>query len=86
MTLEFRRGEGCEIFADLTAMATPAGGETVYKSPASFATGTEPVPALGHHACRLERRRRPDGALRQPQADEGAGPGGALTLCVIVSP
>jgi hypothetical protein len=46
MTLELRRGEGREIFADLTAMATPAGGETVYKSPASFATGTEPVPVL----------------------------------------
>jgi hypothetical protein len=46
MTLELRRGDGREIFADLTAMATPAGGETVYKSPASFATGTDPVPAL----------------------------------------
>src|SRR4029453_1660794 len=46
MMLELRRGDGREIFADLTAMATPAGGETVYKSPASFAPGTDPVPAL----------------------------------------
>lgn len=46
MTLEVRRGEGREIFADLTAMAPPPGGETVYKAPAVFATGAEPVPAL----------------------------------------
>jgi hypothetical protein len=46
MTLELRRGDGREIFADLDVMATPSGGETVYKSPASFATGSEPVPAL----------------------------------------
>jgi hypothetical protein len=46
MSLELRRGDGREIFADLTAMATPAGGETVYKSPASFAAGSDPVPAL----------------------------------------
>ncbi len=46
MTLEIRRGDGREIFADVTAMAPPPGGETVYKSPAVFATGTEPVPAL----------------------------------------
>lgn len=46
MTLELRRGDGREIFADLTAMATPAGGETVYKSPATFAAGSDPVPAL----------------------------------------
>jgi len=46
MTLEFRRGDGREIFADVTAMAPPPGGETVYKAPAVFATGAEPVPAL----------------------------------------
>jgi hypothetical protein len=46
MTFELRRGDGREIFADLAAMATPAGGETVYKSAASFATGVEPVPVL----------------------------------------
>jgi hypothetical protein len=46
MTLEVRRGDGREIFADVTAMAPPPGGETVYKSPAVFATGAEPVPAL----------------------------------------
>jgi len=46
MSLEVRRGDGREIFADLSAMAPPAGGETVYKAPASFATGTDPVPAL----------------------------------------
>ena len=46
MTLEVRRGEGREIFTDVTAMAPPAGGETVYKAPAAFATGAEPVPAL----------------------------------------
>ena len=46
MTLELRRGDGHEIFADVTAMAPPPGGETVYKSPAVFTTGTEPVPAL----------------------------------------
>lgn len=46
MTLELRRGDGREIFADLAALATPAGGETVYKAPAPFATGAEPVPAL----------------------------------------
>lgn len=46
MSLELRRGEGREIFADLSVMAPPAGGETVYKSAASFATGTDPVPVL----------------------------------------
>jgi len=46
MTLEVRRGDGHEIFADVTAMAPPPGGETVYKSAAVFATGAEPVPAL----------------------------------------
>ncbi len=46
MTLEVRRGDGREIFADVTAMAPPPGGETVFKSPAVFTTGTEPVPAL----------------------------------------
>ena len=46
MTLEIRRGDGREIFADVTAMAPPPGGETIYKSPAVFATGAEPVPAL----------------------------------------
>lgn len=46
MTLELRRGDGREVFADLTAMATPVGGETVYKSPANFAAGSEPVPTL----------------------------------------
>ena len=46
MSLELRRGDGREIFADLSAMAPPAGGETVYKAPASFAAGTDPVPAL----------------------------------------
>jgi hypothetical protein len=46
MSLELRRGDGREIFADLSAMAAPAGGETVYKSAASFAVGTDPVPAL----------------------------------------
>jgi len=46
MSLEVRRGDGREIFADLSAMAPPAGGETVYKAPASFAAGTDPVPAL----------------------------------------
>jgi len=46
MTLELRRGDGREIFADLNTMATPAGGETVCKSPASFVAGKDPVPAL----------------------------------------
>jgi len=46
MTLEIRRGDGREIFADVSAMAPPPGGETVYKSPAVFATGADPVPAL----------------------------------------
>ena len=46
MTLELRRGDGREIFADVSAMAPPPGGETVYKSAAVFATGAEPVPAL----------------------------------------
>ena len=46
MSLELRRGDGREIFADLSVMAPPAGGETVSKSPASFATGSDPVPAL----------------------------------------
>jgi hypothetical protein len=45
MTLEVRRGEGREIFADVTAMAPPPPGETVFKAPAVFATA-EPVPAL----------------------------------------
>jgi hypothetical protein len=46
MTLEVRRGEGREIFADANAMAPPPPGETVYKAPATFAAGAEPVPAL----------------------------------------
>jgi len=46
MTLEVRRGDGREIFADVTAMAPPPGGETAYKSPAAFATTSDPVPAL----------------------------------------
>ncbi len=46
LTLEVRRGDGREIFADVTAMAPPPVGETVYKSPAVFAIGAEPVPAL----------------------------------------
>jgi hypothetical protein len=46
MSLELRRGDGREIFADLSVMAAPAGGETVYKSAATFAVGTDPVPAL----------------------------------------
>jgi len=46
MTLEVRRADGLEIFADVTAMAPPPGGETVYKTPAVFATGAEPVPTL----------------------------------------
>ena len=46
MTLEVRRGDGREIFADLTAMAPPPGGEIVCKSPAAFVASAEPVPAL----------------------------------------
>jgi hypothetical protein len=46
MTLEVRRGEGREIFADPTTMTPPPPGETVYKAPATFATGAEPVPTL----------------------------------------
>ncbi len=46
MTLEVRRGDGREIFADLTAMALPPSGEIVYKSPAAFMASAEPVPAL----------------------------------------
>lgn len=46
MTLEVRRGPGRELFTDPNAMAPPEGGETVYKSPATFVPSTEPVPAL----------------------------------------
>ena len=46
MTLELRRGDGREIFADLAAMATPSAAETVYKSAAKFEAGTDPVPVL----------------------------------------
>jgi hypothetical protein len=46
MTLEMRRADGREIFADVTAMAPPPNGETAYKSPAVFAAGADPVPAL----------------------------------------
>jgi hypothetical protein len=46
MTLELRRGDGREIFADLAAMATPSASETVYKSTAKFEAGTDPVPVL----------------------------------------
>ena len=46
MSLELRRGDGREIFADLSVMSPPVGGETVYKSAATFATGPDPVPAL----------------------------------------
>jgi hypothetical protein len=45
MTFEVRRGAGRELFADPNALAPPAGGETVYKSPAAF-VASEPVPAL----------------------------------------
>jgi hypothetical protein len=46
MTLEVRRGPGRELFADPNAMAPPQGGETVYKSPATFVPSADPVPAL----------------------------------------
>lgn len=46
MTLEVRRGPGRELFADPAAMAPPEGGEMVYKSPVSFVSSGEPVPAL----------------------------------------
>jgi len=46
MSLELRRGDGREIFADLDVMATPVGGETVCKSAAAFVAGKDPVPAL----------------------------------------
>ena len=46
MTLEVRRGPGRELFADPNAMAPPAGGETVYKSPVTFTPSVEPVPVL----------------------------------------
>ena len=45
MTLELRRGEGREIFADATVMAPPA-GEIVHKSPAAFVASPDLVPAL----------------------------------------
>ncbi len=46
MTLEVRRGPGRELFSDPNAMPPPAGGETVYKSPAAFVASDQPVPAL----------------------------------------
>jgi hypothetical protein len=46
MTLELRRADGREIFADPTVMAPPPPGETVYKAPAAFVASDEPVPAL----------------------------------------
>ena len=54
MTLELRRGDGREIFADLAAMATPSAAETVYKSAAKF----EPA----RTRCRCSTSRSPDGA------------------------
>jgi len=46
MTLELRRGDGREIFSDVTVMAPPA-GEIVHKSPAAFVASPDLVPALG---------------------------------------
>jgi len=46
MTLELRRGDGREIFADLSAMAAPLAAETVFKSAAKFEAGSDPVPVL----------------------------------------
>jgi hypothetical protein len=46
MTLELRRVDSREFFGDLAAMVPPPGGETAYKSPAVFATTSDPVPAL----------------------------------------
>jgi len=46
MTLEVRRGDGREIFADLSAMAAPLAAETVCKFAAKFEPGADPVPVL----------------------------------------
>jgi hypothetical protein len=46
MTLELRRADGRDLSGDPTAMAPPPAGESVYKSPAVFATTGDPVPAL----------------------------------------
>jgi len=46
MTLELRRADGRDFFGDPTTMAPPPPGESVYKSPAVFATTSDPVPAL----------------------------------------
>jgi hypothetical protein len=46
MTLELRRIDGREFFADPAVMASPPAGETVYRAPAKFAPGAEPSPVL----------------------------------------
>ena len=46
MTLEVRRGDGRELFADPGVMSPPPVGEVVYKAPAAFVASADPVPAL----------------------------------------
>jgi hypothetical protein len=46
MTLELRRVDGREFFADPTALTPPPPGETVYKEPVTFGPSREPVPVL----------------------------------------
>jgi hypothetical protein len=46
MTLELRQTDSRDFFADPTAMPPPPVGESVYKSPAVFATTSDPVPVL----------------------------------------
>lgn len=46
MTLELRRIDGREFFADPTVRPAPPAGETVYKAPVTFTPGGEPSPVL----------------------------------------
>lgn len=46
MTLELRRFDGRELFADPAVMPPPPPGEAAYKAPATFARDPEPSPTL----------------------------------------
>jgi len=46
MTLELRKVDNREIFADANVMAAPSGGETAYKVPAAFVVSPDSTPVL----------------------------------------
>ena len=77
MTLELRRGDGREIFSDVTVMAPPARGD---RPQVTGRIRGLPRPRTGprRDPDPMERRHRPDRPLREPQADEGPLAGDAV--------